>query len=37
MDQRAVSRHTNRLIHEISLYLFQHAHNPVNWYPFDQR
>lgn len=37
MDQRAVLRHTNRLIHEISPYLLQHAHNPVNWYPFDQR
>jgi uncharacterized protein YyaL (SSP411 family) len=37
MDQRAVSRHTNRLIHEISPYLLQHAHNPVDWYPFDQR
>lgn len=24
-------KHTNRLIHEISPYLLQHAHNPVNW------
>jgi uncharacterized protein YyaL (SSP411 family) len=24
----------NRLIHEKSPYLLQHAHNPVNWYPW---
>ncbi|WP_298301547.1 thioredoxin domain-containing protein [Hydrotalea sp.] len=27
-------QHTNRLIHETSPYLLQHAHNPVNWYPW---
>ncbi len=26
--------HTNRLIHEKSPYLVQHAHNPVDWYPW---
>ncbi len=26
--------HTNRLIHETSPYLLQHAHNPVDWYPW---
>ena len=26
--------HTNHLIHETSPYLLQHAHNPVNWYPW---
>jgi uncharacterized protein YyaL (SSP411 family) len=26
--------HTNRLVHESSPYLKQHAHNPVNWYPW---
>jgi len=26
--------HPNRLIHETSPYLLQHAHNPVNWYPW---
>ncbi|HEX9067820.1 MAG TPA: thioredoxin domain-containing protein, partial [Ktedonobacterales bacterium] len=26
--------HTNRLIHELSPYLQQHAHNPVDWYPW---
>ncbi|GAB4514179.1 MAG: thioredoxin domain-containing protein [Sulfuricaulis sp.] len=28
------SAHTNRLIHETSPYLLQHAHNPVDWYPW---
>jgi len=27
-------RYTNRLILESSPYLLQHAHNPVNWYPW---
>ncbi|MCC9600716.1 DUF255 domain-containing protein [Stieleria sp. JC731] len=26
--------HTNQLINETSPYLLQHAHNPVNWYPW---
>jgi hypothetical protein len=26
--------YTNRLILETSPYLLQHAHNPVNWYPW---
>ena len=26
---------TNRLIHETSPYLLLHAHNPVEWYPWD--
>ncbi|HEX6121742.1 MAG TPA: thioredoxin domain-containing protein, partial [Ktedonobacterales bacterium] len=26
--------HTNHLIHETSPYLLQHAHNPVEWYPW---
>ena len=26
--------HRNRLIHETSPYLLQHAHNPVDWYPW---
>jgi len=25
---------SNRLINEKSPYLLQHAHNPVNWYPW---
>ena len=27
---------TNKLINEKSPYLLQHAHNPVNWYPWGQ-
>ncbi|MFN7928884.1 MAG: thioredoxin domain-containing protein [Blastocatellia bacterium] len=27
---------TNRLIHETSPYLIQHAHNPVDWYPWSE-
>ncbi|MEP7170439.1 MAG: DUF255 domain-containing protein, partial [Bacteroidota bacterium] len=27
--------HTNTLIHETSPYLLQHAHNPVNWYAWN--
>ena len=27
--------HTNRLAHESSPYLKQHAHNPVDWYPWS--
>src|SRR5262245_27635194 len=27
-------QHTNRLIDETSPYLLQHAHNPVDWYPW---
>ena len=28
--------HTNQLIRETSPYLLQHAHNPVNWYPWGE-
>jgi uncharacterized protein YyaL (SSP411 family) len=28
--------HTNHLIHESSPYLLQHAHNPVDWYPWGE-
>ncbi|HZI30987.1 MAG TPA: DUF255 domain-containing protein, partial [Candidatus Binatia bacterium] len=31
--QPANPAHTNRLGHEKSPYLLQHAHNPVDWYP----
>src|SRR5579884_3701744 len=30
----AAPQHTNHLIHESSPYLLQHAHNPVDWYPW---
>ena len=29
-------KHTNNLINESSAYLLQHAHNPVNWYPWGE-
>src|SRR5689334_8046886 len=29
-------RHTNRLAQETSPYLLQHAHNPVDWYPWGE-
>ena len=30
------THHTNRLAHEKSPYLLQHAHNPVDWYPWGE-
>ncbi|KAF3340955.1 spermatogenesis-associated protein 20 [Carex littledalei] len=32
----APTRHTNRLASEHSPYLLQHAHNPVDWYPWGE-
>src|SRR5213079_3132835 len=32
----APSEHTNRLANEKSPYLLQHAHNPVDWYPWGE-
>src|SRR2546427_3189574 len=32
----AASGHTNRLAQEKSPYLLQHAHNPVDWYPWGE-
>ncbi|KAJ4783320.1 hypothetical protein LUZ62_034566 [Rhynchospora pubera] len=32
----ASTRHTNRLASEHSPYLLQHAHNPVDWYPWGE-
>jgi uncharacterized protein YyaL (SSP411 family) len=29
-----MAQHTNKLANETSPYLLQHAHNPVNWYPW---
>src|ERR1035437_1689294 len=29
-------KYTNQLIHESSPYLLQHAHNPVNWFPWGE-
>jgi len=33
-EQGMEHKFTNRLIHETSPYLLQHAHNPVDWYPW---
>jgi hypothetical protein len=33
-DATGEPRYTNRLILEASPYLLQHAHNPVNWFPW---
>lgn len=32
-----MKKSTNRLIHEKSPYLLQHAHNPVDWYPWGKK
>ena len=32
----AKHKYTNHLIHEKSPYLLQHAHNPVDWYPWGK-
>jgi uncharacterized protein YyaL (SSP411 family) len=32
----AEEKYANRLIHEKSPYLLQHAHNPVDWYPWGK-
>ena len=32
----ASKKHTNLLINSTSPYLLQHAHNPVDWYPWSQ-
>jgi uncharacterized protein YyaL (SSP411 family) len=33
-EAKGTHRHTNRLASETSPYLVQHAHNPVDWYPW---
>ncbi len=35
-NKPASYKYTNRLIHEKSPYLLQHAHNPVDWYPWGE-
>jgi len=34
MTEHSTNRPANRLIRETSPYLLQHAHNPVDWYPW---
>ena len=36
LNMKNTPKHTNRLIDETSPYLLQHAHNPVNWYPWGK-
>ncbi|HUX58169.1 MAG TPA: thioredoxin domain-containing protein [Bacteroidales bacterium] len=36
-NQNSMYEYTNELIHESSPYLLQHAHNPVNWYPWGEK
>jgi uncharacterized protein YyaL (SSP411 family) len=36
MTNKTTPAHTNRLVHEKSPYLLQHAHNPVDWYPWGE-
>ena len=36
LDSRGEALFTNRLFLEKSPYLLQHAHNPVNWYPWGK-
>jgi uncharacterized protein YyaL (SSP411 family) len=33
-EKRDPAQHVNRLAHESSPYLLQHAHNPVEWFPW---
>jgi len=35
-NQTSQHKYTNRLINETSPYLLQHAHNPVDWYPWSE-
>lgn len=35
-EDSTIHKHTNALIRETSPYLLQHAHNPVNWYPWGE-
>ena len=34
--EKPAAKHTNRLAKETSPYLLQHAHNPVDWYPWGE-
>ena len=35
-NQTDMHAYTNDLIHETSPYLLQHAHNPVDWKPWNE-
>ena len=36
VEQTEDHQYTNRLVNESSPYLLQHAHNPVDWYPWGE-
>ena len=36
MTDSTTPAHSNQLAHETSPYLLQHAHNPVDWYPWGE-
>ena len=36
LDENGNPKYTNQLINETSPYLLQHAHNPVQWYPWNE-
>ena len=36
-SQKTKHKHTNALVNESSTYLLQHAHNPVNWFPWNTK
>jgi len=36
MTDSATPTRSNQLVHETSPYLLQHAHNPVDWYPWGE-
>ena len=36
MSSSETHKHSNRLLNEKSPYLLQHAHNPVDWYPWGK-
>ena len=36
MSEPSPARPANRLVHSTSPYLLQHAHNPVDWYPWGE-
>ncbi len=36
VEETREHKYTNRLINETSPYLLQHAHNPVDWYPWGE-
>ena len=35
-EEKTEHKYSNHLINETSPYLLQHAHNPVNWYPYGK-